>query len=265
MANIKISQLTDVGNTSGQGMVLPIVDTNDTTQAPSGTTKRADLDMVINSSGYEFTGGFQAKSSLTGYVWDSTNQVAYTQQNADNGDYLRFGLSRTVHEAVDTPYWSDPTPNPNWQGFGMFGGDNLPAGKTTTLLNFDFNGWSGSSMPGNLSTDTGTIALDGLEAGDLVSVRFDYNVIPQIQNTTVDTGLWWATRDSSDNITFEFFLAGGTTFFGQGTVGETKLQRVTSTAYLASNEDVNAIALPTIIADNPVLIQPLSMLVTITK
>ena len=118
---------------------------------------------------------------------------------------------------------------------------------------------------GNQSTDTGTIALDGLSVGDLVSVRFDYNVIPQIQNTTVDTGLWWATRNNTDAITFEFFLQGGTAFFGQGTVGVTKLQRVTSTAYLASNEDVNAIVLPVIKADNPVLIQPLSMLVTITK
>lgn len=265
MSNTKISQLSNVGNVDGSGMFLPVVDTTDTTQAASGTTKKADLAMVVNSSGYEFTGGFQAKTDLTGFVWDSTNQVSYTQTNADNGDYLRFGLSRTVHEAVDTPYWSDPAPNMNFEGFGMFAGDHLPAGKTTTLLNFDFAGWADSNMTGNQSTDTGTIALDGLSVGDLVSVRFDYNIIPQIQNTTVDTGLWWATRDSSDNITFEFFLAGGTTFFGQGTVGEQKLQRVTSTAYLASNEDVNAIVLPVIKADNPVLIQPLSMLVTITK
>jgi hypothetical protein len=265
MANTKISQLSNVGNVDGSGMFLPVVDTNDTTQAASGTTKKADLEMVVNASGYEFTGGFQAKSDLTGYVWDSTNQVAYTQANADNGDYLRFGLSNTVHQAVDTPYWSDPTPNPNWQGYGMFGGDHLPAGKTTTLINYTFDGWSSSSMTGNQITDTGTIALDGLSVGDLVSVRFDYNIIPQIQNTTVDTGLWWATRDNTDAITFEFFLQGGTAFFGQGTVGVSKLQRVTSTAYLASNEDVNAIALPVIKADNPVLIQPLSMLVTISK
>ena len=91
-------------------MFLPIVDTNDTTQADSGTTKKADLEMVVNSSGYEFTGGFQAKTDLTGYVWDSTNAVSYTMTNATNGDYLRFGLDRTVHEAVDTPYWSSPSP-----------------------------------------------------------------------------------------------------------------------------------------------------------
>lgn len=265
MANTKISQLSNVGNVQGTGMFLPVVDTTDTTQAASGTTKKADLEMVVNSSGYEFTGGFSDKPATNSYVWDNTTNVSYTQSDADAGNYRRFGLSRTVHEAVDAPYWSDPTPNSNWQGFGMFGGDHLPAGKTTTMLNFDFAGWSGSTMTGSNGADTGTLALDGLSVGDLVSVRFDYNIIPQVQNTTVDTGLWWATRDNTDAITFEFFLQGGTAFFGQGTVGVTKLQRVTSTAYLASNEDVNAIALPVIKADNPVLIQPLSLLVTITK
>jgi hypothetical protein len=265
MPNTKISQLSNVGNVDGSGMFVPVVDTGDTTQADSGTTKKANLEMVVNSSGYEFTGGFQAKTDLTGFVWDSSNSVSYTTQNATNGDYLRFGLDRTVHETVDTPYWSSPSPNMNFEGFGMFAGDHLPAGKTTTLIDYDFSGWSASSMTGNQSTDTGTIALDGLSVGDLVSVRFDYNIVPQIQNTTVESGLWWATRDSSDNITFEFFLQGATNFFGTGTVGETKLQRVTSTAYLASNEDINAITLPVIKSDNPVLIQPLSLLVTITK
>jgi len=265
MPNIKISQLSNVGNVDGSGMFFPVVDTNDNTQADSGTTKRANLEMVVNSSGYEFTGGFQAKTDLTGYVWDSSNSVSYTTQNATNGDYLRFGLDRTVHETVDTPYWSSPAPNMNFQGFGMFAGDHLPTGKTTTLIDFDFAGWNNSSMQGNQGTDTGTIALDGLSVGDLASVRFDYNIIPQVQNTTVESGLWWATRDSGDNITFEFFLQGATNFFGTGTVGQTKLQRVTSTAYLASNEDVNAITLPVIKSDNPVLIQPLSLLVTITK
>jgi hypothetical protein len=265
MPNTKISQLSNVGNVDGSGMFVPVVDTSDTTQADSGTTKKADLEMVVNSSGYEFTGGFQAKTDLTGYVWDSTNSVSYTSQNATDGDFLRFGLDRTVHETVDTPYWTSPTPNMNFQGFGMFAGDHLPAGKTTTLINYDFAGWNNSGMQGNQGTDTGTIALDGLSVGDLVSVRFDYNVVPQVQNTTVESGLWWATRDSSDNITFEFFLQGATNFFGTGTVGQTKLQRVTSTAYLASNEDVNAITLPVIKSVNPVLIQPLSLLVTITK
>jgi hypothetical protein len=257
MANVKITQLADVGNTSGQGMILPIVDTNDPTQATSGTTKRADLDMVINSSGYEFTGGFAAKTDLTGYVWDSTSGVQYTGANASAGDYLKFGLDRSVHLAVDNPYWTNPTPNTNIADFGMFAGDHLPAGKSTSLINYT-QAWDDSST-------VGSIALDGLSVGDLVSVRFDYNILPQVQNTTVETGLQWATRDASDNITFQFFLQGATTFFGQGSVGISRLQRVTSTAYLASAEDVNAIALPAIKADNPVIIQPLSMLVTITK
>ena len=189
----------------------------------------------------------------------------YTQADVDAGNYRRFPLSTTVHEAVDSPYWTDPAPNTNFQGFGMFGGDHLPAGKTTTLISYDLSDWSSSTMTGSNASDTGSIKLDGLKVGDLVQVRFDYNIIPQVQNTTVDTGLWWATRSNVDAITYEFFLQGATTFFGQGSVGVSRLQRVTSSAYLASNEDVNAIALPCIKSDNPVIIQPLTMLVTITK
>ena len=158
--------------------------------------------------------------------------------------------------AVDRPYWTDPTPNPNIADFGMFAGDHLPANKTTSLINYT-TAWGDGTI--------GSIALDGINVGDLVSVRFDYNILPQVQNTTVETGLKWATRDASNNVTFEFFLQGSTTFFGQGSVGVSRLQRVTSTAYLASAEDINAIALPVIKSDNPVIIQPLSMLVTITK
>ena len=267
MANTKISQLSNVGNVDGTGMFVPIVDTTDTTQAASGTTKKADLEIVVNASGYEFTGGFADKTEITSGVFGHSGLtgVEITQADVDAGNYVRFPLSRTVHEAVDSPYWSDPTPNTNFEGFGMFAGDHLPAGKTTTLINYDFAGWGSSTMTGSDAADTGTIALDGLRVGDLVQVRFDYNIIPQVQNTTVDTGLWWATRDNTDGITFEFFLQGATNFFGQGTVGVQRLQRVTASAYLASNEDVNAIALPCIKSDNPVIIQPLTMLVTITK
>ena len=267
MANTKISQLSNVGNVDGTGMFVPIVDTTDTTQAASGTTKKADLEVVVNASGYEFTGGFADKTEISSGVFghSGVTGVEITQVDVDAGNYVRFPLSRTVHEAVDTPYWSDPTPNLNFEGFGMFAGDHLPAGKTTTLINYDFAGWGASTMTGSNGSDTGTIALDGLKVGDLVQVRFDYNIIPQIQNTTVDTGLWWATRDNTDAITFEFFLQGATNFFGQGSVGVKRLQRVTASAYLASNDDVNAIALPCIKSDNPVIIQPLTMLVTITK
>lgn len=267
MSNTKISQLSNVGNVDGSGLFLPVVDTTDTTQAASGTTKKADLEIVVNASGYEFTGGFADKTEISSGVFGHSGNtgVNYTQADVDAGNYRRFPLSTTVHEAVDSPYWSDPAPNTNFQGFGMFAGDHLPAGKTTTLISYNLAAWSGSTMTGSNASDTGSIRLDGLKVGDLVNVRFDYNIIPQVQNTTVDTGLWWATRSNVDAITYEFFLQGATTFFGQGTVGVKRLQRVTSSAYLASNEDVNAIALPCIKSDNPVIIQPLTMLVTITK
>jgi hypothetical protein len=269
MANTKISQLSNVGNVDGTGMFVPIVDTTDTTQAASGTTKKVDLETVVNASGYEITSAYADRQQISAvplkFGYSGNTGVNYTQGDADAGNYRRFSLSRTIHETIDRPYWSDPVPNYNFEGFGQFAGDHLPAGKTTTLINFDFANWSGSTMTGSNPLDTGAIALDGLKVGDLVSVRFDYNIIPQVQNTTVDTGLWWATRNSSDAVTFEFFLQGATTFFGQGTTGIKRLQRVTSSAYLASAEDINAIALPCIKADNPVIIQPLNLFVIITK
>ena len=96
-------------------------------------------------------------------------------------------------------------------------------------------------------------------------IRFDFNVIPQHANTTVEVGLIWATRDSNDDVTFTFPLLTNPVFFGTGTVGKTYLNRPLITAYFASAEDVNARALPAIRADNEVLIQPLTTLCTIMR
>tara|TARA_R110002126_G_scaffold3026_10_gene16542 strand:+ start:11323 stop:12126 length:804 start_codon:yes stop_codon:yes gene_type:complete len=267
MANTKISQLSNIGNTTGDGVFVPVVDTLDTTQSASGTTKKADLESVVNASGYEFTGGFAAKTDQGGGVYGYAGNagVQYTSANAAAGNYERFGLDGTVQVATDAPYWTIPTPNTAVTGFGLFAGDHLPAGKDTTLIDFTSTPWAGSTMSGNDVADAGSIALDGLKVGDYVQVRFDYNIIPQVQNTVVDTGLWWANRNASNVITGEFFLQGGTTFFGQGTVGVSRLQRVTMSGFIASQEDINAIALPAIKADNQVIIQPLTMLVSITK
>jgi hypothetical protein len=54
-------------------------------------------------------------------------------------------------------------------------------------------------------------------------------------------------------------------FFGQGTVEKTYLQRETISAYFASNEDVNARALPAVRANNPVQIQPLTTLAQLIR
>ena len=88
---------------------------------------------------------------------------------------------------------------------------------------------------------------------------------PQFANTTVEVGLIWATRDSSDNVTFTFALTGEPLFYGSGTTGRTFLNRPIITAYLASAEDVNARALPAIRADQPCFIQPLTSLFVVGR
>ena len=108
-------------------------------------------------------------------------------------------------------------------------------------------------------------SLNQASPGDIALVRFDFNIIPQFANTTVEVALIWATRDSNDDITFTFPLTAQPLFFGTGTVGNTYLNRPLLTAYFASDEDVNARALLAVKADQPVLIQPLTTLATIVR
>ena len=120
---------------------------------------------------------------------------------------------------------------------------------------------SGTGFEGS----TGRIDLSDLQYGDQLRVRFDFNIIPQIANTTVEPALWYSNRDDSDNITFTFPLTTQPIFYGGGTVGNTYLNRVEISAWITSNEDVNALTLPAIKSDNPVIIQPLGLLTTIIR
>ncbi len=101
--------------------------------------------------------------------------------------------------------------------------------------------------------------------GDLAKVRFDFNVVPRIPNTTIIPGLIWSTRDASGDITFTFFLAGSPIFFDAATVGKVTLCRPLLTGYFASKEDVRACALPAIKSDQAIYIQPLTTLVNIER
>ena len=112
---------------------------------------------------------------------------------------------------------------------------------------------------------TGRIRLNDLEYGDQLRVRFDFNVIPQIANTTVEPALWYANRGIIDDITYTFPLTAQPIFYGQGTVGRSFLNRVEISAWITSDEDVNALTLPAIKSDNPVIIQPLGLLTTIIR
>lgn len=217
--------------------------------------------------GYEFTGGFTDRTTGTAGASDVGSNVSYTQAMVDIGQWMRFGFDSTSQAANDYPYWTDPTPSPA-TGIGLFGGTHMPFGMTS-MFDFDFNAATYSNAVTTGTTKytaaTGSYDFSQGRVGDLSNIRFDFNVVPQIANTTVEMGLIWQTRLSDGTPTFTFALTSTPVFFGTGTVGQTFLQRPTFSAYFASQEDVNARALPAIRADNPVQIQPLTTLTQIIR
>jgi hypothetical protein len=232
------------------------------------TEPLVDWDAPDASSGYEFTGGFTDRTTGTAGASDVGSNVQYTTAMVTANRWLRLGFDSTAQTTNDFAYWTDPTPSPT-AGVGLFGGDYMP-GNVTSLFDFDFNedpGYSAAVEAGDFqyTAATGSYDFSQLKAGDLALIRFDFNLLPQIANTTVEVALIWQTRDSDGNPTFTFALTGPTTFFGTGTVGKTFLQRPLLSAYFASNEDVAAKAVPAIRADNPVQIQPLTTLCTIVR
>ncbi len=220
---------------------------------------------LLSASGYSHTGAFADKPLSNNFVWQAGAGINYLQADVDAGIYKPLSLSRTVHEAVDNPYWTTPTPTGN-SGIGLFQGANLPEGVSSLFdYDFDFDSEYGTSGSTGFEGTTGRIKLNDLQYGDQLRVRFDFNIIPQIANTTVEPALWYSNRDDNDNITFTFPLTTQPIFYGGGTVGNTYLNRVEISAWITSNEDVNALTLPAIKSDNPVIIQPLGLLTTIIR
>lgn len=218
--------------------------------------------------GYEFTGGFTDRTTGTAGASDVGSNVQYTTAMRDAGTFMRFGFDSTSQNANDNAYWTDPTPSPT-AGIGLFGGLHMPAG-VTSMFDFDFDepaGYSAAVTTGDLqyTAATGSYDFSQLRPGDQAIIRFDFNVLPQVGNTTVEVGLIWQTRDSDGNPTFTFNLAGPSAYFSESSVGKTILQRPTMTAYFASEEDVQARALPAIRSDNLIQIQPLTTLFTIVR
>lgn len=232
-----------------------------------GGTAVSSEQLAIAQGGYEFTGGFTDRSAGQSGASDIGSSVSYTQAMVDDERWLRFGFDPTAQAANDQPYWSEPAPAPA-TGVGLFGGSYMPGG-VTSLFDFAYDDVTGYSAASEASTKytaaTGSFDFSQCNAGDLALVRFDFNCIPQVSNTTLEVGLIWATRDSNDDVTFTFALTGEPIFYGTGTVGRTFLNRPMISAYFASTEDVNARALPAIRSDNPVLIQPLTTLCTIVR
>jgi len=233
----------------------------------SSVVKRKGEDSLINKgkSGYSHTGAFADKPTDNNFVWEAGAGINYTAQDVNDELYKVMSLSRSVHEAVDNPYWSTPQPT-NELGIGLFRGANLPEG-VNSLVDYDFvynDNYDENGSTG-FEGSTGRIDLSDCVYGDQLRVRFDFNVIPQIANTTVEPALWYSNRNDSDEITFTFPLTTTPIFYGGGTVGKTYLNRVDISAWITSNEDVNALTLPAIKSDNPVIIQPLGLLITILR
>lgn len=257
------------GNNDG-GDLFPdqssgVVNKPTTQKTVTGTNQSEGEDALAAQTGYSHTGAFSGKPSSNNYVWEAGTGVEYTQANVDADLFRVFSLDPAIHAAVDNPYWSTPTPTGN-TGIGLFQGANLP-NNIDTLFDYDFvfnDNYDPNGSTG-FEGSTGRIKLNDCVYGDQLRVRFDFNVIPQIANTTIEPALWYSNRNDSDEITFTFPLTTQPVFFGQGTVGNTYLNRVEISAWITSNEDVNALTLPAIKSDNPVIIQPLGLLVTILR
>ena len=231
-------------------------------------------DIYSSKGGYSHTGAFAGKPLTNQYVWESGIGINYTTSDVSNSIYKTFSLDESVHNAVDNPYWSDPAPT-GATGIGLFQGAHLPEGIDTLIdYTYDYDAENSGithsyyQYNGNQTGHEGTIGrivLNQCEPGDLLKVRFDFNVIPQIANTTIEPALWYSNRNENDEITFSFPLTGQPIFFGTGTVQKTYLNRVELSAWITSTEDLNALALPSIKSDNPVIIQPLGLLISINR
>lgn len=218
-----------------------------------------------SKTGYEFTGGFAERSDGQSGADDLGSNVQYTNEQADAGIWKRFGFSRARQEANDVAYFpvSDPTFD---QSKGLFGGIHMPNG-ITDLIDYEDTSLQAAVTTGSLqyTEATGSYNLKQANVGDLVKVRFSFNAIPQIANSTLEVGLIFATRDADDNVTFTFPLTTQPIYFGTGTQGQVFLNRVEMSAYIASEEDLNARLLPAVRCNNEILIQPLTTLISIIR
>ena len=220
---------------------------------------------ISNSSTESSEGGKSGESGYSRTTAFADSSVNYTVDDVNNELYKVFSFNEANHLTNDNPYWSIPTPS-GVTGVGLFQGANLPDGVTSLM---DYNYVFNENYPSDGSTgfegSTGRLKLNELVYGDQIRVRFDFNAIPQIANTTVEPALWYSNRNDNDDITFTFPLTAQPIFYGGGTVGNSYLNRVEISAWITSNEDVNALALPAIKSDNPIIIEPIGILITVIR
>ena len=229
----------------------------------TGSTRKATIDTVATVSGtkggFTFTGGFDKR------VTPGLNSDPIYIGTDSTDKWVPFDFNLLIQREVDQPWWIGAD-NPN--DIDLFGGSALPYGVNRMIdftTNWDTSGYADvDDTPVNgAGTRTGTLRFDELDTGTTNLLRFDMHITPQIANTTVEVGLWFETRDAAENgnPTGAFPLPGSPLFFGTGTVGRQFLSRPTSTMYIASEQDQFAFAVPVVKSDNPIIIEPLSMLV----
>ena len=234
----------------------------------------ADLQDYFSStgSGYEFTGGFTDRTTGQSGANDLGTNTQYTPAMAAAKSWYRFGFDTTRQVANDVAYFPTSDFDSFDQTKGLFGGAHMPEGITDLVdYSYDDSGDSGSYSDevttGDLKYNaaTGSYDLTQCKVGDLVKIRFSFNAVPQVANSTLEVGLIFMTRDETDTPTFTFALTTQPVFYGTGSQGVAYLNRVEMSAYIASNEDLNARLLPAVRCNNEILIQPLSTLISIIR
>lgn len=253
--------------------VLENASVNAVVATSDGKYPALDGSLITNiSGGYEFTGGFTDRTTGQSGANDLGSNIQYTAQMATDNSWYRFGFDRTRQVANDSVYFPITDAEVFDQTKGLFGGQHMPAG-ITDLIDFDFddNGdaesYSDAETTGDLKYNaaTGSYDLTQCDVGDLIKVRFSFNAVPQVANSTLEVGLIFMTRDASDAPTFTFALTTQPVFYGTGSQGVAYLNRVEMSAYIASDEDRNARLLPAVRCNNEILIQPLSTLISIIR
>ena len=248
------------------------VNKNNSVQIRAGASASTSAMLEQSKSGYELTGGFTDRTTGTAGASDVGSNVQYTKSMVQSDTWLRFGIDNESHVRNDIPYWTDPAPA-EVNNIGLFGGRYSPAG-VKTLFDFDFDdtavgasSFSAAQSEGDIkyTAASGSYDFSQCVPGDFAFIRFDFNAQILIANTTLQVGLIWQTRLADGSPTYTFTLVTDSIFFGVGTPGDTYLHRPIISAYFASNEDVNARALPAIRADNPIAIQPLTTLCKIVR
>lgn len=209
------------------------------------------------AGGYEFTGAFVDR------VGDGI--VQYTAEQAAAGIWRRFGFSAATQVANDVEYWGETSSSFD-QSKGLFGGLHMPD-DVENLFDFTDTSFAAAQESGDLlfSAAEGSYNFKECKLQDLAKVRFSFNVTPQVANTTVEVALIWAIRDENDVVQDVFPLTAQPIFFGQETAGQTFLNRVEISAYFASDQDLNARVLPSIRANNAVLVSPITTLCSIVR